>query len=138
MILDGRSRIDLRSCLTIRKEHIKPYACRQCSLAILSGNLNIDITESASAVSLHPSKDVPEDELLPRFQLESLASPFAFSVLELFNEADGSLGSLAVEVPSLVQSVLQIVIVPLDGKGNIFADQHFSVEDLLGVLFRWV
>ena len=59
-------------------------------------------------------------------------------MLELFNEADGSLGSLAIKVPSLVQSILQIIIVPLDGKGYKFTDQHFSVEDLLGVLFRWV
>ena len=138
MILDGGCRIDLRSCLTIRKEHIKPYACRQCSLAILSGNLNIDITESASAVSLHPSKDVPEDELLPRLQLESLSSPFALRMFEFLYESDCSHGSLAIKVPSLVQSILQIIIVPLDGKGYKFTDQHFSVEDLLGVLFRWV
>ena len=59
-------------------------------------------------------------------------------MFEFLYESDCSHGSLAIKVPSLVQSILQIIIVPLDGKGNIFADQHFSVEDLLGVLFRWV
>ena len=52
----------------IGKKHIESDAGRQCSLAVLAGDFDIGIAEAARTVGEHPAEDVPDDELLPRFE----------------------------------------------------------------------
>ena len=59
-------------------------------------------------------------------------------MLEVFDEADRTRGSLTVEVPATIEGILQIGEVPPDGKAHIFADREFAVADVIGVLFGGV
>ena len=68
LIFDRRRRVDLRAALAIGKKHIESDAGRQCSLAVLAGDFDIGIAEAARTVGEHPAEDVPDDELLPRFE----------------------------------------------------------------------
>ena len=56
-------------------------------------------------------------------------------MFEAFDEANCSRGSLTVEIPAMVEGILQIGEIPPDGEVHIFADRKFAVADVMGVLF---
>ena len=73
--------------------------------------------------------------MLPRLQPELLSSPFTFGVLQFFDEVDGPHSSLAIEVPTSVEGVVEVGIVAPNRKPDILADDNRPIAHLLGVDF---
>ncbi len=134
LILDGRSGIHLWPGLSVSEEHVQSNPGRECGLTVLTRNLHIRIAEPPGAVGLHPSVDVPDDELLPRLQPETLPCPLSLGVFEFLDKADGLDCRLPIEIPTLVHSDRQIVVIPLDGKLHQLAADDAAIADILCVL----
>ena len=135
LILDGGSGVDLRAGLAIGEEHVQADAGGECCLAVLACDLDVGVTEAPSPVRVLPAKDVPDDELLPRLKTEALPGPLTLGVLEALDEGDDADRRLAIEVPALVEGVVQIAVVSLYGQLYQLAGEDLLVSYLLSVQF---
>ena len=133
LVLDRSCRVDLWARLAIGKEHQQARTRREHCLAILARDLDVGITKPACTISVHPAKDVPDDELLPRLELETLARPDTLGVLELLNEVDGTRGCLAIKIPTLIESHVEVVVVAFHCQAHELAHQEFARANLLCV-----
>ena len=141
LVLDRGGRIDLGARLAVGEEHVEPHAGRESRLAVLAGNLYVGIAETTCAVGILPAENVPEHEVLPRFEPEAATGPLTFGVLEALDETDCTQRRPAVEVPTAFECAVLIGIVTAHGKTDVFANQYAAVAylfgiDLGGIFFR--
>lgn len=126
LVFDRCSGIDLRTRLPIGKEHIEGDAGRKSGLAVLAGNLNVGVTETACPIGMFPAKNIPHHKLLPRLKTKTATGPLAFGMLQAFDEVDGTNRFSTIKKPTSVESHIQVAVISTDSQTNILTRQNLS------------
>lgn len=133
-LVSGRGgTVDFGAAFPVHREHKEANRGADGGFTVAARDFGIRLAESSLSDSRNPTENRREDEDLPRFKPDKLASERALDVRAKFDEKTDALGRRDVKAPGKAGCMLplEVILLPLAGQTDPLAGWNLPAEDIL-------